>query len=251
MDKVEKRTKSKTSIVFGNILFCAYVLFMVVTISISSFIWYQKNYFHSYWVNGQSMWPTLNAEALDRYGNKYGENHGDISGATQIDYVIGDGSKQLLNSIKRFDIIVCKYYGGESEKDKIKRVIVLPGETFYIESTVAGDSNNGRLHILNNETKQYEVVDQPLEDYYVTVGKYPLKYAEPTTLASDEYFVMGDNRKGDNSSDSRQNGFITRKNIESVVIALVARCSIYSTKDEKELIVYKEKDVKYFWPRFF
>lgn len=251
MDKVEKRTKSKTQIVFGNILFCAYILFMVVTISISSFIWYQKHYFHSYWVNGQSMWPTLNAEARDRNGNKYGENHGDISGATQIDYVIGDGSKQLINSIKRFDIIVCKYYGDVGEKDKIKRVIVLPGETFYIESTIPGDSNNGKLHILNTETNEYEVVEQPLEEQYITIGKYPLKYAEPTTLASDEYFVMGDNRKGDNSSDSRQNGFVKKSYIESVVIALVARCSIYTVKNEKELIEYHEKDVKYFWPRFF
>lgn len=84
---------------------------------------------------------------------------------------------------KRFDIVVFPYQY-DKHKHYIKRVIGLPGETVQI----IGDD----IYI-NGEI---------LEENY---GAEPMQYAglaaEPITLGTDEYFVLGDNRN--HSSDSR------------------------------------------------
>lgn len=85
---------------------------------------------------------------------------------------------------KRFDVVIFYPYGKEVDEYYVKRVIGLPGETIQI---VGAD-------ILINGEKL-------TEDY----GKMPITYAgiaaEPVTLADDEFFLMGDNRKV--SLDSR------------------------------------------------
>lgn len=246
MSESTKKEKSKTKVVFGNILFVIYVLFMLVTISTTSFIWYQKFYFKSYWVDGQSMWPTLNAFARDSSGNLYNEKKGSVFGATDIDYVIGDLSDSVIDKAKRFDIIVCKY-SDDDTRVKIKRVIALPGETFFIDSTGIGKEGNGTLHILNQDTKKYEIVEQPIDQKIIEGGDYLTTFTDlskPYTLKSDEYFVMGDNRA--NSTDSRSAGPIKRRNIESKIIALVGRCSIGGTITDLQA-----EHINYFWPEFY
>lgn len=252
MDNAPTKEKTRARIILGNILFVLYVIFMVTTICISSFIWYQKNYFYHYWVNGQSMWPTLN-EFTKAKGAKepMGEIYTNMAGATEVDFVIGDGSEQSINSIKRFDIVVCDY-GNGSNKEIIKRVIAMPGETFYIDSTTIGDPTNGVLHILNNETNEFEVIEQPVKAEYLCKGDYEAvgyKFDDPehpATLKDNEYFVMGDNRS--HSDDSRKNGPILRQNIESKVIALVARCGVAADSTGLEL---HATNIKYMWPRFY
>lgn len=244
-DRIEKQPLSKGKIIWGKIVFAIYVIALVLATCFSSFIWFQKTYFTAYWVNGQSMWPTLNKEARTASGEPFNDDpRKSMINATGIDYIIGDEHPNILSKLKRFDIVICKYSPTDTY-EKIKRIIALPGETFYIDSTSIGDAGNGVVHLLNEETQQFEVLEQPLETKYIAAGEYPLTYTTPFTLGEDEYFVMGDNRL--HSSDSRLNGPIKHAEINAKAIALVARCKTVLRKGSTSL---EASDVCYMWPRF-
>jgi signal peptidase I len=107
-----------------------------------------------------------------------------------------------IDTIARGDIIVFKY-PEDPERDFIKRVIGLPGETLELK------------------TKQVFINGTPLEESYVhflfpagnpgdadfTDFDVRRNYG-PVIVPEDEYFMMGDNR--DNSQDSRYWGFMPR-----------------------------------------
>lgn len=242
----EKKPLTKGKALLSKIAFTAYVFALILATCFSVFIWFQKTYFTAYWVNGQSMWPTLNKEAKTAKGEYFND---DISGksmvnATDIDYIIGDEHQNVIDHLKRFDIIICKYTPTDTY-EKIKRIIALPGETFYIDKTVPGDPANGVIHLLNKETNKYEVLEQPLDTQYICVGTYPDKTATPFTLGPDEYFVMGDNRK--HSSDSRENPPVKKSEINAKAVALVARCKTVPVTGQISL---RASEVRYMWPRW-
>ena len=103
--------------------------------------------------------------------------------------------------IRRGDIVVFKY-PDEPERDFIKRVIGLPGETLELRA------------------KKVYINGQPLDEPYVhfltPAGRAAQEVTSfdvrerygPVTVPADQYFVMGDNR--DNSQDSRYWGFLPR-----------------------------------------
>ena len=102
-----------------------------------------------------------------------------------------------IDPIRRGDIIVFKY-PEEPERDFIKRVIGLPGETLELK--------NKKVYINN----------KPLDEPYVHFLVQPddenggdfdvrVRYG-PVTVPDGHYFMMGDNR--DNSQDSRYWGFL-------------------------------------------
>ena len=107
--------------------------------------------------------------------------------------------------VRRGDVVVFKF-PKEPERDFIKRVIGLPGETFelkhkkvYINGTPIDEPY---VHFLlppspeGQETAAFDV----RENY------------GPVTVPADQYFVMGDNR--DNSQDSRWWGFLPRGHVK-------------------------------------
>jgi signal peptidase I len=101
--------------------------------------------------------------------------------------------------IRRGDVVVFKY-PDEPERDFIKRVIGLPGDTLELRN------------------KKVYVNGQPLDEPYVHFLE-PASQGEvtsfdvrerygPVKVPEGQYFVMGDNR--DNSQDSRYWGFLPR-----------------------------------------
>jgi signal peptidase I len=103
-----------------------------------------------------------------------------------------------MREIRRGDIVVFKF-PEEPERDFIKRVIGLPGDTLEVHN------------------RQVKINGVPLEEgythYLIPVGDDEAggfdprarRYG-PVTVPADHYFMMGDNR--DNSQDSRWWGFL-------------------------------------------
>ena len=106
------------------------------------------------------------------------------------DIMLLDKVTYRFSDIKRFDIVVIDY-----EDDLIiKRVIGLPGDEV--------EYSDNKLYI---NGKSYE------EDYLSTGTTTP-SFKTTYVVPEDSYFVLGDNRKV--SKDSREIGFVSRKNIE-------------------------------------
>ncbi len=113
-----------------------------------------------------------------------------------------------VRDIRRGDVIVFKY-PEDPERDFIKRIIGLPGETIELRH------------------KQILIDGRPLEEPYVHFLQPPSmanpgdpdytpydvrENYGPVTVPADHYFAMGDNR--DNSQDSRYWGFLPRSYIK-------------------------------------
>lgn len=92
--------------------------------------------------------------------------------ATKFDYLAGDPA--------RFDVVIC-HYPDRGNKNFVKRVVGLPGETVELRA--------GELYIDGEHIAQDFDLTPSLRDF------------GPVTVEEDHYFVMGDNRN--NSHDSR------------------------------------------------
>jgi signal peptidase I len=123
-------------------------------------------------------------------------------GATGLERLVMPG-----RDIRRGDVVVFKY-PEDPERDFIKRVIGLPGETLEVRDK--------RVYINGNR------LDEPYVHYleppssagqYNEVTSYDLRERYgPVTIPAGRYFMMGDNR--DNSQDSRYWGYLPREYIK-------------------------------------
>jgi signal peptidase I len=118
-----------------------------------------------------------------------------------------------IGTIRRGDVVVFKY-PVEPDRDFIKRVIALPGESVEVRE------------------KRVYINGKPLEERYVHFLAPPSASSEfhevtsfdvrdrygPVTVPPNQYFVMGDNR--DNSQDSRYWGFLPRENIKGKALLI-------------------------------
>ena len=108
-----------------------------------------------------------------------------------------------IASIRRGDIIVFKY-PEEPERDFIKRVIALPGETIELRQK--------RVYI--DET----LLDEPYVRFLIppdeaSGGDFDVRVQYgPVMVPGGHYFMMGDNR--DNSQDSRYWGFLPEEYVK-------------------------------------
>jgi signal peptidase I len=143
-----------------------FILEMLQTLVLAGLliVFFRTFIFQNFVVEGSSMFPTL----------------------TQGDRLIVSRLSYYLSEPSRGDIVVFQYPLGP-ERDFVKRIIGLPGETVAIQ--------NGQVLINGHPLPPENYVQNKATDYH-----------EPVTLGEDEYFVMGDNRTG--SSDSRSWGLL-------------------------------------------
>ena len=116
-----------------------------------------------------------------------------------------------VRPIRRGDIVVFKY-PGEPDRDFIKRVIGLPGETIELK--------NKKVHVNGQPIDEpYVHFLTPPSNDFQEVTAYDLRERfGPVTVPADQYFVMGDNR--DNSQDSRYWGFLPRHYVKGRALAI-------------------------------
>jgi signal peptidase I len=133
-------------------------------------VFFRSFIFQNYIVEGDSMVNTLHAQ--------------ERLIVSRLSYILGEP--------ERGDVIVFQY-PYDPQRDFVKRIIGLPGETVAI--------NNGVIFIDG----------EPLPDESSYVDYVSSESKPPIELGDDEYYVMGDNRPG--SSDSRSWGALTGKNI--------------------------------------
>jgi signal peptidase I len=130
-------------------------------------------------------------------------------------FVFGPGSgveRTLLpmRAVRRGDIVVFKY-PDEPERDFIKRVIGLPGETVELRNKkvfINGQPlDEPYVHFLDPAHSAQEVTSFDVRERY-----------GPVTVPAEQYFVMGDNR--DNSQDSRYWGFLPRSYVKGKALMI-------------------------------
>jgi signal peptidase I len=108
-----------------------------------------------------------------------------------------------VRPVRRGDVVVFKY-PEEPERDFIKRVIGLPGDTLEVR--------NKKVYINGKalEEPYVHVLEPPsVPSGFHEVTSFDVReHYGPVTVPDTQYFVMGDNR--DNSQDSRYWGFLPR-----------------------------------------
>ena len=118
-----------------------------------------------------------------------------------------------MGIIRRGDIIVFKY-PVDPERDFIKRVIGLPGETLEVREKKV--YINGKA-LVEPYVHYHDPLELPTETNEVTSFDVRDRYG-PVTVPPDQFFMMGDNR--DNSADSRYWGFLRRDYIKGKAVVL-------------------------------
>lgn len=129
--------------------------------------------FRPFQVSGESMFPTF----------KNGE------------YILTNLITLRFDDPKKGDVIVFKSPTDE-EKDFIKRVIGVPGDSVYLKE--------GFVYVNGDKIDESAYLGSDVRTY----GGGFLKESEPVTVPPDSYIVMGDNRPF--SSDSREWGFLKK-----------------------------------------
>ncbi len=127
-----------------------------------------------------------------------------VSGSSMVpnyhnrEYLVVNKLSYHLRQPERGDVIVFRYPKDTSQYF-IKRIIALPGESVKVQ--------NGKVYIKNAEHQEWSALTEPyLSNQDITFGK-----DEETTLGTEEFFVLGDNRLA--SSDSRVWGILPRHDI--------------------------------------
>jgi signal peptidase I len=152
-------------------------LMQTILLAASIFLVIYIFFFRPFQVSGESMYST--------FKNK--------------EYILTNIIAVKLNMpINRGDVIVFKAPTDE-DKDFIKRVIGIPGDSVMIE--------NGNVYVNGKQVKEEDYLDEDVRTY----GGSFMADGETVTVPEGEYIVMGDNRPF--SSDSREWGFLPHKDI--------------------------------------
>ena len=133
-------------------------------------------FFRPFQVNGESMYPNF----------------------TDKQYILTNIIILRFEEPKLGDVIVFKS-PPDPEKDYIKRVIGVPHDRVLLK--------NGNIYLNDKKLDESAYIKPGIE---TNQGAF-LKESQEITVTDENYFVLGDNRLY--SSDSREWGFVPRKNI--------------------------------------
>ena len=134
-------------------------------------------------VSGQSMYPTLH----------------------NGDHMI----MSKLGGINRFDVVILK--APDEDKEYIKRVIGMPGDTVEVK---------GGVLYINGKQVEQPFINSNSDKKTVYIDDFTLKQLTgEDKVPEGKYFVMGDNRGV--SKDSRMIGFIDQASIEGKAVFTV------------------------------
>ena len=161
---------------------------LLETVILAALIFFAvKAVIQNFRVEGASMQPSLQNQQL-LLVNKAIYFRLDMDRVhTFLPFIDGDGDedRHLFRAPRRGDVIVFKFHlanEGEGERDFIKRVIGVPGDTVEVK--------DGTVFINGSPL---------VEDYILNTPTYTYG---PKTVPPESYFVLGDNRR--NSYDSHQ-----------------------------------------------
>lgn len=266
----EKKKRKLRGSKLGNFIFYVAVLALSIAVSFcagyAAEVLYCNNSYVHFYVNGMSMYPTLNASAeaktwsgSDMKPNtpKYRYGNFDSPGIYRCDAGLADASAGYMDKIERFSI-VSSYYESDYEKDssgnyildengkpivisgkgeKIKRVIGLPGESLYFDAS-------GELYVKMVGAEDYEKVEQPfleeqswwtdeMREWRINDNPYvaSAKSNKTWTLTDDQYFICGDNRA--HSTDSRAEGPVYSHSITGLAVAVNGKVNYEITNDRQ------------------
>ena len=186
-----------------------------------------------YFVDGMSMYPTLEGDTTVGGGCFFG---------------LEDNSSQAINHIERFDIISTYFsfeskdfeqpYVRNSEKLntatlKIKRVYGLPGDTISVNGdyfSISCKDRNGRPKVYEFTSENCPFPREGDKNHGDNIYGHVM---DAFTLGEDEYFVMGDNWTRGLSQDCITTGIadtphacIYKENIFGVAINIQGACTV-------------------------
>lgn len=151
-------------------------LFETIVIAGGIFVVIYAFLFRPFQVNGQSMYPNFH----------------------DGEYVLTNLISLRVEPLKRGDVIV--FHAPPSpDKDFIKRIIGLPGDTVMVK--------NGDVYVNNQKLDESAYLSSSVKTY----GGAFLADGKTFTVPANNYFVLGDNREF--SSDSREWGLVPREKI--------------------------------------
>ncbi len=155
-----------------------FALFFIVVVLSGAFVYGYAFIFRPFQMNGQSMTPSYKNGA----------------------YLMTSVYNPKKTVVNKGDVVIFKSLKNP-QRDLIKRVIALPGETVMIQG--------GDVYVNNQKLDESKYVASGIE----TLPGTFLQESQSVTVPGGQYFVMGDNRPY--SEDSREWGFVPQENIVS------------------------------------
>lgn len=178
-DRINKKKQKKPHPILSEII--SWIWSIIVACVLMAILYFFIG--RPFTVSGQSMYPTLH----------------------NGDHMI----MSKLGGINRFDVVILK--APDEDKEYIKRVIGMPGDTLEVKS--------GVLYI-NGKVVEQPFINSDNSKKTVFIDDFTLKELTGVDKVPEgKYFVMGDNRGV--SKDSRMIGFIDASAIEGKAVFTV------------------------------
>lgn len=136
---------------------------------------------------------------------------------SSMDSTLATGDRVFVNKLSyrlhdpnRGDVVVLHQINGAAERDLIKRVVGLPGETIEMTNCEVRITEVDALDGDGDGQPDSQVLEEPYLDPNVISSTCGGDF-EPVTVPDNHVFVMGDNRSG--SQDSRAIGPIAEDDL--------------------------------------